>query len=96
MHSTTPITIGKALQLLHQHTPHQPARTAATVVCAWKAHMPPPVRQRTVRAFFKKNTLFVQLSSAPLRHTLQLQQQQILTLLQAATPARSLEKVIFL
>ena len=93
---TTPITIGKALQLLHQHSPHKRPRTAATVVCAWKTHMPPPVCQRTVRAFFKKNTLFVQLSSAPLRHTLQLQQQQVLALLQEAAPACGLEKVVFL
>ena len=89
-------TIQEVVQKMFAQSPHQPRLAAAALVRAWKEAMPPAVCRRTERIFAREGQLFVQLSSAPLKHALQLRKDQVLQRLAAQSPYCTIKDLIFL
>ena len=77
-------------------SPHQRQLTAAALTKAWKTIMPAAVCSRTERIFVRDSQLFVQLSSASLKHTLQLRKDQVLQRLTAQSPHFTVKDLVFL
>ena len=89
-------TIGEVLQKAFTKSPHQHKLAAASLVHAWKTAMPAVVTCRTERVFARDGQLFVQLSSAPLKHTLQLRKDKVLQQLAEQSPYSTIKDIIFL
>ncbi len=58
--------------------------------------MPAAVTRRTERVFVRDGQLFVQLSSASLKHTLQLRKDQVLQQLADQNPYGTVRDIVFL
>ncbi len=88
------------MQSIHdvmQLIPRPRQHTAALLAYAWQQAMPGAVQQRTLRTFYKDDTFFVQLSSAPLRHALQANKDQVKALLKDYLPAtQAAPEIVFL
>ena len=66
------------------------------VLESWELIMGKTVASRTTKKFFKDKKLFIQVSSAPLKHELSLSKQKILNLLNEKFGADAVEDVVFL
>ena len=95
MRSADGISLKEAIQQMRQRSPLKHKLEEARLACAWKAVMPPSVFKRTERTFLQQDKLFVQLSSAPLRHEFQLNKDKVLALLQRHVQGCSLAEVVF-
>ncbi|MEM9416929.1 MAG: DciA family protein [Bacteroidota bacterium] len=88
-------SLQELIQQMQQQSPYKHKLTAAALAGAWQAIMPAAVQQRTLRTFYKADKFFVQLSSAPLRQSLQLQKSQVSARLQAHLQASEPIEVVF-
>lgn len=77
-------------------SPHKHKLQAALLSQAWKQIMPAAVCRKTTRSFLKQNKFFVQLSSAALRHELQLNKDKVLQRLREHAPDCTVEEIVFL
>ncbi len=89
-------TIGEVIRQMFAQSPHKHKLAETALICAWKEIMPLAVRNRTERIFTKEGKLFVQLSSAPLKHSLQMNKDKILQRLAAQGPDCKIKDLIFL
>ena len=88
-------SLQELIQQLRQQSPHKHKLTAAALACAWQAIMPAAVQQRTLRTFYKAGKFFVQLSSAPLRQSLQHHRREVSARLQAHLQTSEPIEVVF-
>ena len=96
MRNRAPTTLQEVLQQMRHHSPHKHKLTEGALACAWKATMPEAVQKKTERTFYKEGKFFIQVSSAPLRQELRLNQDKVLALLREHALEDSLEEVVFL
>ena len=66
------------------------------VVSSWAKLMGQPIAKRTQKIYIKDGRLFVKLSSAPLKHELNLSKSKILDLINGKFPKGIVEDIIFL
>jgi len=66
------------------------------LIHSWAKIMGEPIAKRTTRVFIKDKTLFVTLSSAPLKQELTMAKQKVLNLLEKEFNTRVVEDVRFL
>jgi len=68
----------------------------ASLINAWEEVMGKPVGSRTNRLFIKKDVLFVELSSAPLKHELNLSKDKILSNFKDHFGKAIVQEIVFL
>ncbi len=65
------------------------------LVDSWEKVMGRPIASRTGKLYIKDKVLFVQLTSAPLRHELEMSKDRILELLEKEMGRKIVDKVVF-
>jgi predicted nucleic acid-binding Zn ribbon protein len=66
------------------------------LVSEWKSLMGTTIGNRTRKVFFKRNILFVELDSGPLKHELMVNREKILKMLEEKYGAGLIDEVRFL
>jgi len=79
-----------------ENNPSQQQLTAARIRFSWHKVMPKVVSDRTEKITIQQHTLYVTITSAPLRQELQLNKAHVMALLKDDIPYFSIEKIIFL
>lgn len=69
---------------------------ATRLTSSWERLMGTPISKRTKRVFVKDRKLFVELSSAPLRHQLSLSKRMILELFDREFGKKLLDDIVFI
>ena len=88
--------IQEVIQQLITQSTHKHKFIEASVIDTWKKVMPLAILKRTRRLFVSKNTLFIKLDSAPLKHELQMSKSKIIQRLKEANQDCDLADVVFL
>lgn len=99
MGDTTTNSIQEVIQRMIAQSPHKQKLVGAGVVNAWRQGMLPSIVQRTRKVFFKERKLFIQIDSAPLKHSLQLTKATLLKHLQGCSGegiGEELQDIVFL
>jgi len=96
MRNNDPISIKDACNQAINNSPHKSKIFEAKVVSAWKKIMPASVINKTDRIFLKNDSLFVQVTSAVLKHSLQVNEGSILKLLEEENLGIRINKVVIL
>jgi len=90
------ITAGDAIQELLNSYRLKSKYSQTEVKAAWEEMMGKTIASRTSKLFFKKNVLFVELSSATLKHELNMSKAKMLALLQDKFGKSVVEEIVFL
>ena len=90
------ITAGDAIQELLNIYRLKSKYSQTEVKAAWEEMMGKTIASRTSKLFFKKNVLFVELSSATLKHELNMSKAKMLALLQDKFGKSVVEEIVFL
>lgn len=69
---------------------------ATQLVSSWGKLMGSPIASRTEKVFMKERKLFVKLTSAPLKHELNLSKTKVLDIFKKEFGENSLEDIVFL
>lgn len=69
---------------------------ATRLTSSWERLMGTPIARRTKRVFVKDRRLFVELTSAPLKHELTLSKSTILNILEKEFGQKMVDDIIFL
>eukprot|EP01132_Coremiostelium_polycephalum_P000760 gene760-942_t len=96
MNSQEPTIISQLVSRLISQSPHKHKLGEASVIHAWHCVMPDIVKRRTDQVYVKNNTLFVKLSSAPLRQELQNTKHKMLQMLQDQLTDYTIADIIFI
>ena len=70
--------------------------TQTHIIASWERLMGKPIAKRTTKIFIKDKKMFVELSSAPLKHELSMSKSKILDILNNEIGEVLLEDVVFL
>jgi len=89
-------TLGEALNELLNTYHLQKKFDATRITSSWERLMGGPISRRTRRVFVKDRKLFVELSSAPLKHELSLSKRMILDIFDREFGQKLLDDIIFL
>ena len=89
-------SISQVVEQLIAQSPYKHKLEEATIICAWNQVMPPMIIKRTERILVKNKKLFLKISSAPLRHNLQINKEKVIALLQEAVPRYGIADIIWL
>ncbi|EMR02990.1 DUF721 domain-containing protein [Cesiribacter andamanensis] len=89
-------TVGEALQDLLK-TYHIKARfDEASLVASWERLMGAPIAKRTKKIYVRNKVLFVELSSAPLKHELNNSKSKVLEIISREYGSGLLDEVVFM
>ena len=89
-------TIGESLnELLDTYHIHKKF-DATRLTSSWERLMGTPISKRTKRVFVKDRKLFVELTSAPLKHELTLSKRMILDIFDKEFGQKLLDDIVFL
>src|SRR4051812_33758777 len=66
------------------------------IIASWEKLMGQSISKRTSEIFFKDNTLFIKITSAPLKQELQLSKTKIIKLLNEEVGTSIIDNVVFL
>ena len=89
-------TVGEALNELLRTYRLQQKFDATRLISSWERLMGSPIARRTKRVFVKDRKLFVELSSAPLKHELTLSKRMILDIFDQEFGKKMLEDIVFI
>ena len=89
-------TLGESLTELLDTYQIQKKFDATRITSSWERLMGTPISKRTRRVFVKDRKLFVELSSAPLKHELSLSKRMILDIFDREFGQKLLDDIIFL
>lgn len=89
-------TIGEALQDLLQTYQIKARFDEASLVASWERLMGAPIAKRTKRVFVRNKVLFVELTSAPLKHELNNSKSKVLEIISREYGNGLLEEVVFM
>jgi hypothetical protein len=70
--------------------------TETQIIASWEKVMGKPIAKRTVTVYIKEKSIFVKLTSAPLKHELSMSKNKIIKLLNDDLGENFLEEVIFI
>jgi len=88
--------IGEAIDSLLQAYKINGRFDEAALISAWEEVMGKPIANRTERLFIKKDVLFVEISSAPLKHELSMSKQKIIANFAAHLGKRVVNEIVFI
>jgi len=74
----SPISLNKAITDMYEAFHLKKKVDKATILSTWEETMGKTIASRTLKMYFKENTLFVELSSAPLKQELNFAKEKIL------------------
>jgi predicted nucleic acid-binding Zn ribbon protein len=94
--TTNTYTIGEALQDLLQTYKIKARFDEASLVASWERLMGAPIAKRTSKIYVRNKVLFVELSSAPLKHELNNSKRKVLEIISREYGEGLLEEVIFI
>lgn len=66
------------------------------IISSWGKLMGPSISKRTTDLFFRDNTLFVKLSSAPLKQELQISKSKLIKMLNEEVGVSLIDDIVFL
>ena len=89
-------TVGESLNELLRAYKIQQKFDATRLTSSWERLMGSPIAKRTKRVFVKDRKLFVELSSAPLKHELTLSKRMILDIFDKEFGQNLLDDIIFI
>lgn len=89
-------TVGESINELLQVYRIQNKFDATRITSSWENLMGTPIAKRTKRVFIKDRKLFVELSSAPLKHELNLSKRMILDIFDKEFGRKVLDDIIFI
>jgi predicted nucleic acid-binding Zn ribbon protein len=89
-------TLGESLSELLNTYNIQKKFDATRITSSWERLMGTPIAKRTQRVFVKDRKLFVELSSAPLKHELSLSKRTILDIFDKEFGQKLLDDIVFL
>ena len=89
-------TVGESVSELLKTYRLQQKFDATRLTSSWERLMGPPIAKRTKRVFVKDRKLFVELSSAPLKHELSLSKRMILDIFDKEFGQKMLDDIIFI
>lgn len=90
------ITAGDAIRELLDVYHIKGKFSQAEVKSSWERIMGKPISTRTKKLFFKKNVLFVELTSAALKQEMNMSKSKVLQLLQNEFGKSTVEEIIFI
>ena len=88
-------TIGQSIQDLLEFYRLQPKFEATQLTSSWERLMGTPIAKRTGRLFVKEKVMFVELTSAPLKHELTLSKSTVLNVFQEEFGTSCLRDIVF-
>lgn len=89
-------TIGEAIRQIFAENPFLRQKIGESrVLNAWKTVMGDTIGSYTRQLYFKQGTLFVHLSSAPLRHQLVMNRQAVMQRLNAEAGMQVIQDIVF-
>ena len=89
-------TIGESVDQLLKTYRIQQKFDATRLTSSWERLMGSPIAKRTKRVFVKDRKLFVELSSAPLKHELTLSKRMILDIFDKEFGENMLDDIVFI
>lgn len=89
-------TVGESLNELLKAYRIQGKFDATRLTSSWERLMGVPIARRTKRVFVKDKKLFVELSSAPLKHELSLSKRTILDIFDQEFGQKMVDDIIFI
>lgn len=89
-------TIGEAMQDLLQTYKIKSRFDEASLVASWERLMGAPIAKRTRKLFVRDKVLFVELTSAPLKHELNNSKRKVLEIISREYGDGLLEEIIFI
>jgi predicted nucleic acid-binding Zn ribbon protein len=89
-------TIGEAMQDLLKTYNIKARFDEASLVASWERLMGAPIARRTKRIFVRDKVLFVELTSAPLKHELNNSKRKVLEIISREYGTGLLDEVIFM
>ena len=89
-------TVGESVHELLKTYRLQQKFDATRLTSSWERLMGSPIAKRTKRLFVKDRKLFVELSSAPLKHELTLSKRMILDIFDKEFGQKMLDDIIFI
>jgi predicted nucleic acid-binding Zn ribbon protein len=89
-------TVGESLNELLNTYRLQQKFDATRLTSSWERLMGAPISKRTKRIFVKDRKLFVELTSAPLKHELTLSKRMILDIFDQEFGQKMLDDIIFI
>ena len=90
------VTAGDAIKELLKTYRIQSKYSQTEVKSSWERLMGKTVASRTKKLFFKKNVLFVEISSAPLKQELNMGKSKVIAILQKEFGTTVVEEIVFL
>ncbi len=94
--TTNSFTIGEAMQDLLKTYNIKARFEEASLVASWERLMGAPIAKRTKRIFVRDKVLFVELTSAPLKHELNNSKRKVLEIIGREYGDGLLNEVIFM
>jgi len=89
-------TVGESVNELLKTYRIQSKFDATRLTSSWERLMGAPIARRTKRVFVKDRKLFVELSSAPLKHELRLSKRMILDIFDREFGQKILDDIVFI
>jgi predicted nucleic acid-binding Zn ribbon protein len=89
-------TVGESFNQLLKTYQIQKKFDATRLTSSWERLMGSPIAKRTKRVFVKDRKLFVELSSAPLKHELSLSKRMVLDIFEREFGQNLLDDIVFI
>lgn len=89
-------TIGEALQDLLQTYKIKGRFDEASLVASWERLMGSPIARRTKKIYIRNKVLFVELTSAPLKHELNNSKRKVLEIISREYGEGLLDEIVFM
>lgn len=89
-------TLGECIDELLGYYKLRKKFNQTSIIASWEKIMGKTVANRTEKIFFRDKTLFVKLSSSPLKQELNIAKPKVLALINNEFPQEVIEEVVFL
>ena len=90
-----PTKLGDALEQMFDSFNLKGKADQTSIITTWEELMGKTIASRTRKMFFKGNTLYVELSSAPLKQELILSKEKIIKLINENVGDKTIEDIVF-